>query len=253
MKRLIIILLGLCVSFSLFACSGKQPVGSLTEISYDTCETLFESESTFMLVVSQTTCEECKAYKELLKEYVSTNKIDIVYIEADKDTEAFQTLWDKRFPSVENTPTTMVVVNGVIKDSVVGALNEEQVSLLLERNNVFCGSLSEISYEKADAWFKSEKDFIFIISQTTCETCSAYKKHLLEYIKELPVDFVYIEADRDFDTFESLLWDVYFPEVEDTPTTCVVKDGKIVDSVVGDLTVEQLKIFFERNDVEVTS
>jgi hypothetical protein len=69
----------------------------------------------------------------------------------------------------------------------------------------------------------------------------------------LPVDFVYIEADRDFDTFESLLWDVYFPEVEDTPTTCVVKDGKIVDSVVGDLTVEQLKIFFERNDVEVTS
>lgn len=253
MKKLIMILLGLCVSFSLFACSGKQPVGSLTEISYDTCETLFESESTFMLVVSQTTCEECKAYKEILKEYVSNNKVDIVYIEADKDMNAFETLWDKCFPDVENTPTTMVVVNGIIKDSVVGALNEEQVSLLLERNNVSYGSLSEISYEKADAWFKAEKDFIFIVSQTTCNMCSSYKKHVLEYIKELPVDIVYIEADRDFDAFESLLWDVYFPEVEDTPTTCVVKDGKIVDSVVGDLTVEQLKIFFERNDVEVTS
>lgn len=252
MKKLMLILLGLCVSFSLFACNDKKILGSFEEISYEVCESLFESESTFMLVVSQTTCEECKAYKEVLKEYISKYKVNIVYIEADKDRDAFEQLWDKRFPDVENTPTTMMAVNGVIKDSVVGALNEEQVSLLLERNNVFCGSLSEISYEKADAWFKAEKDFVFIVSQTTCKTCSAYKQHLLEYIKEIPVDFVYIEADRDFDTFESLLWDVYFPEVEDTPTTCIVKDGKIVDFVVGDLTVEQLKIFFERNDVEVT-
>jgi hypothetical protein len=158
-------------------------------------------------------------------------------------------LWDSRFPDVEDTPTTMVVVNGVIRDSVVGNLTSEQVDLLLKRSNIAYGSLSELSYAKTAEWFDEKRDFVLIVSQTTCTVCSSYKKYLLEYIKELPIDFVYIEADRDYDTFKETLWDVYFPEIEDTPSTCIVKDGELVDFVVGDLELQQLIKLFERNGV----
>ena len=241
MKKILIVLLGLCISFSLFGCVNKQKsLGSFEEITYETCDALFESDATFLLVISQTTCDMCREYKAMLNEYVKENKINIVYI---------QTLWDSRFPDVEDTPTTMVVVNGVIRDSVVGNLNAEQLELLLKRNKVYYGSLSEISYPMAVEWFEKDKDFVFIVSQTTCTVCASYKEHLLEVIKELPIDFVYVEANRDYDTFKETLWDVYFPAVEDTPTTCIVKNGEVVDFVVGDLSIQQLVKLFDRNGV----
>ena len=250
MKKLFVILLGLCVSFSLFGCTrGKNNVGSFNEISYEVCDAMFENDETFILVISQTMCEMCQEYKEVLTSFVKENKVDIVYVEADKNMDDFQLLLETRFPNVEETPTTLVVVNGVVRDTVVGTLTAEQISLLMNRNKISYGSLSELSYDKTAEWFDEEKDFIMIVSQTTCHICAGYKDHLLEYIDDLSVDFVYIEADRDFDAFQSKLWDVYFPEVEETPSTCIVKDGKIVDFVVGDLSLEQVKKLLGRNGV----
>ena len=250
MKRLIVILLGLCISFSLFGCTGGQKsLGSFKEISYDTCEAMFESDVTFVLVISQTECSNCKEYKEMLTSFTKENKVNIVYIEADKDLDAFQTLLEKRFPKVEESPSTLMVVNGIVREVVSGKLVEEQLEVLLTRNRIAYGSVSELSYEKAAQWFESEKEFVRVVSQTSCHVCASYKENLVDYVTELGVDFVYIEADRDFDTFQNKLWDVYFPEVEETPATCIVKGGEVVDSVVGDLSFEQVKKLLSRNGV----
>ena len=250
MKRLMIILLGLCISFSLFGCTGgRKSLGSFKEISYDTCDAMFDSDSTFILVISQTECEMCKEYKEMLTAFTKENKVNIVYIEADKDLDAFQTLLEKRFPEVDESPSTLMVVNGIVREVVAGKLGKEQLEVLLTRNRIAYGSVSELSYEKAAQWFDGQKDFVMVISQTTCHVCASYKENLLNYVNELNVDFVYIEADRDFDAFQSNLWDVYFPEVEETPSTCIVKGGEVVDFVVGDLSFEQVKKLLSRNGV----
>ena len=250
MKRLLIILLGLCISFSLIGCTGGQKsLGSFKEISYDTCEAMFENDETFILVISQTECENCKEYKEMLTSFTKVNKVNIVYVEADKDLDAFQELLEKRFPEVDESPSTIMVVNGIVREIVSGKLGAEQLAVLLTRNRIAYGSVSELSYEKAGQWFEKEKDFVMVISQTTCHVCASYKEHLLDYVAELNVDFVYVEADRDFDAFQNDLWDVYFPEVEETPSTCIVKGGEVVDFVVGDLSFEQVKKLLSRNGV----
>lgn len=251
MKKTFLAIIAICFALSLFGCGSDKAVGSFTEISYDACQEMFENEETFIMIVSQTTCEMCKQYKETIKEYVKNNKVNIVYLEADKDIDAFEAIWGVYFPEVDETPTTMLVVNGVVEDMVVGTLNADQISLLLKRNDMGLGSLSEISYEKAKEWFEEDRSFVLMVSQTTCPVCKEYKESLREFIKNYDLNMVYVEADRDLDAFDSLIWNDYLPDVSDTPTTCIVKNGEVIDSVVGALEEEQLLALLERHDVFV--
>lgn len=240
----------LCMVLSLFGCDNKNEVlGSFEEITYVECQQMFENEETFILVISQTTCSMCKEYKETINAYIQEYNVDIVYVEADRDQATFNDLWDTCFPDVTDTPTTLIVVNGEIKASVIGSLDADQISLLLKRNSMGAGSVSEVSNEKLQKWFENGKSFVMVVSQTTCPVCQAYKETLKEYVKENALDVVVVEADRDFETFQTVLWDVYFPDVEDTPSTCVVKDGVVQECIVGDLDSEQMQKFLSRNDV----
>ena len=113
------------------------------------------------------------------------------------------------------------------------------------------GQVLEVPAVDIQEMFDQKEDFVFFVAQTTCPHCEVFFETLDEYLPNNSVTIYYVEADDpiNHDTFD-YIWDTYFPDVSNTPTTLLVRDGEIIDSEVGDLTAEELDDFFDRNDWE---
>ena len=106
------------------------------------------------------------------------------------------------------------------------------------------GKRVEITAEALKNKFDAKESFIFIVAQTTCENCAQYFEYLDEYMKNHALTVYVVEADAPVneETFDPV-WDAYFPEVERTPTTVVVKDGVILENpkpAVGYLKTDEI-------------
>ncbi|MBQ7892076.1 MAG: thioredoxin family protein [Erysipelotrichaceae bacterium] len=114
------------------------------------------------------------------------------------------------------------------------------------------GSLTEISMQTFQEQVDSKETFIVLFSQTTCSFCKAYKETLKDYMKEHPLDVVYIEVDKEenTDAFDLLLEDK-LDKLEYLPATVYVKDGEVVDFCEGELMPEQIEIWLYRNGIEL--
>ncbi|MBR5795355.1 MAG: thioredoxin family protein [Erysipelotrichaceae bacterium] len=123
--------------FVLFGCMN-QPVGSLTEISMQTFQEQVDNKETFIVLFSQTTCSFCKAYKEILKDYMKEHPLNVVYIEVDKEenTDAFDFLLEDELDRLEYLPATVYVKDGEVVDFCEGELMPEQIEIWLYRNGI---------------------------------------------------------------------------------------------------------------------
>lgn len=72
-----------------FACevTSDDEYENLGEITYDQYQCLYDSEEPFALILAQTTCSYCLAYKPIIDEYVGDNNLPIYIVEIDQLTE----------------------------------------------------------------------------------------------------------------------------------------------------------------------
>ena len=91
---------------------------------------------------------------------------------------------------------------------------------------------------------KSEDQYTFVLGNENCAGCITYKEYLkeLENIEGVKLDYIDIQVEKSADV-QNLLVDVLGVDVSQgfvTPTTYFVKDGKLVDYIVGVLSPEDL-------------
>lgn len=85
--------------------------------------------------------------------------------------------------------------------------------------------------------------YVFILGDDTCSGCIMLKNNLKELVAEENVQLDYIDLLREpQENVEKLLEDLDYDISEglSTPTTFIIENGKIVDTVIGPVEVEDL-------------
>lgn len=85
----------------------------------------------------------------------------------------------------------------------------------------------EINFNKLQKKVTNEEDFILFIGSETCSHCSKYKKTINRVIEDYKIYVYYIDISKLEDSEYAYL-NSHFP-FSGTPTTLVVKDGKIYE------------------------
>jgi len=115
MKRSTIVLIiisaiavGLIIYLSIINNNKKE---YFNELDLDDVIEKVDNKETFVLLLSQTTCSHCMAYKPKLQEVANKYEIMVFYLEVDllSDDEKKEL---KKYFSYEGTPTTIFVING---------------------------------------------------------------------------------------------------------------------------------------------
>ncbi len=99
-----------------FACNAKadEEFSNLAKLDYKTYQCLYDSDETFTLVITQSTCGYCEQYKPVINEYAGKHNIPVYYLEIDTmDSQDSQAAISSLSYFEENpewgTPTTLAV------------------------------------------------------------------------------------------------------------------------------------------------
>lgn len=115
-----------------FACdvTPNEEYENLGMVTIDQYKCLLESEKPFALVVSQTTCGYCKAFKPIINEYVGKNNIPLYVIEinelSDSDRQEFlSSLSYFEENQSWGTPLTLGIENKEVVTQIGGFTEDE--------------------------------------------------------------------------------------------------------------------------------
>ena len=139
--KVMLVVLLVFSSLMLTSCDKSEPKsGSLTEITATQCYDKMVAKDTFILFVGQLSCPHCEDYIEILNKYMEDHALHVYLVEADREENREDGSMDKLlidyFPTLEYTPTTYYIVDGVVVDEVVNVMNSSQISEWLKRNNI---------------------------------------------------------------------------------------------------------------------
>ncbi len=114
------ILISILLIVSIFALSGCGPK-TYDQIDYQTLKKMVSNKEDFVLILGQTTCSACAAYKITINELVKNTGLDIKYIDIDVLDEKEHDYVMEHF-YLDATPVTAFVKNGeeVREDRITG-------------------------------------------------------------------------------------------------------------------------------------
>lgn len=97
--------------------------GKLEKITVEEMQQKVEAKETFVVVFTQSWCGHCKAFVEMLDDYLPTHNVTVYDVVLDEDPIKEQTvkldMIRKTFPDMNATPALYYVVDGVQKDELV--------------------------------------------------------------------------------------------------------------------------------------
>ena len=96
-----------------------------TAIDYKDYKKLMDTKTSFMLVIGQEQCSACNRYSEALKQVRKDYGIRMYYLNFDKYAKEL-----KEITTVQ--PTTLFVIDGVIKEKVEGNSAYQNLKLVLD-------------------------------------------------------------------------------------------------------------------------
>ncbi len=119
-----------------------------------------------------------------------------------------------------------------------------------KKNETIAGSITEVTAQDLIDKFENNETFFFFVAQTTCPHCKEYIEFFNSYVQDNALNMYYVEADASENegTFDTLM-KTYIPDVDETPTTYFVKEGKVIDSVEGDMKKDAFNTWLTRLDV----
>jgi thiol-disulfide isomerase/thioredoxin len=111
----------------------QDSYSNIEKISFDTFKKMIDEKRSFVIVISQTYCSHCIAYKPVFNDVLKRNKIngyelDLLTI-AQEDYEEFNNLLD-----VTGTPTAIIYVDGIAQKEVLeGNLSASEINNYLKK------------------------------------------------------------------------------------------------------------------------
>ncbi len=121
-----VLLIGI-VSFLLFYNSN---VG-LHKLNYDKLSEMIDNKETFALCISRTTCSHCDDYKPKLETFAKDNKLNIYYIDIDKESKENQEKFNDLISFNGETPVTVFIKNGseeTTANRISGNVSESRIT-----------------------------------------------------------------------------------------------------------------------------
>ncbi len=101
----------------------------------------------------------------------------------------------------------------------------------------------EINVEKFYELYKSSDKFVLILGRPDCVHCENFKPVIKKYAKERNIRVYYMDVynimdESDFD----FIWGLV--NQEETPAMGVIENQQLIDSVSGEMTSEELDLWF---------
>ncbi|MGB4985597.1 MAG: thioredoxin family protein [Erysipelotrichaceae bacterium] len=118
-------------------------------------------------------------------------------------------------------------------------------------NSKVSGELRKTTAESIIEKFENKETFVFYFSTSFCHACEDYKPVVKEFMESHNFVFNYIVADEDDQAKVDYLIKKYIPNLEYTPSSYYVKEGKIVNEEVGSLTKEEIAEFVKEYETSL--
>lgn len=116
--------------------ASDSSYSNILTVKLDKVRKMIEDKESFVLLISQTYCSHCIAYKPVYNEVMSMNDLlgydlDIATL-SEADFNKFKALFD-----VSSTPTTLVFVNGEQQEEIkIGTLTKEDLTTYLKKYKI---------------------------------------------------------------------------------------------------------------------
>ena len=139
-KKRIMILFCICVVVLIAAVIIDKNYNKeyFIELNYQQVLNKFEKKDSFVLCLSQTSCEHCAKFKPRLQEVANEYKKEIYYVETDLFTEE-QSEAFKKLIAFSGTPTTVFITEGEEKTAanrINGEVSTEKIVKKLKNNGI---------------------------------------------------------------------------------------------------------------------
>lgn len=221
----------------------------------------FAGSENKLVMIGRDNCSWCKLFKPILDSFVDEYDMDYVYVNTNKltDSSLKKLLNDINVSSDEfGTPLTLVVKNNTVVDKLTGFTDESELFEFLKKFDFISSDaklkISYVDYSGYKKLIKSDETSILVVGQTTCSHCIGVKPILKKLIDDNGVKINFIEINKLSDE-ERVKFDKFLDPIKDengsygTPTTVIIKNGKIVDSVAGALDYDGFVEFFKKNNL----
>lgn len=126
MKRMMCIFTCLCLLLVSGCSSGyerDERAGKVEKITVEQMQEKIENKDTFVLVFTQSWCEHCKLFKEMLDEYLPTHNVIVYDVVLDEDPIESQeeklAIIRETFPKMNATPELYYVKDGVKEEQLI--------------------------------------------------------------------------------------------------------------------------------------
>lgn len=137
-KILILVIICLIILIGAFIADRFLAKSYLVEIKYDDVIEKLDNKESFVLLISQTTCNHCNTYKPKLKSVAKKHECFIYYIDVDLlDEDKYEDLNKRISFKTSGTPLTIFFKNGeetTVANRIVGAESKEVVENKLKSN-----------------------------------------------------------------------------------------------------------------------
>ena len=265
-NRRIFWILGLIVLFVLLMVAANISSSKKSKDVVEDVKTLLNSETAKAIYLYRESDDENKdcgwcrlnAYnmKVMVKEYgfeyygINTNDL------SSADLDAILSIL-----KVEDfgTPYLTVVKGGEVVDTLNGVVGFDEFFKFLKTNKLIASDaklyLNYISYSDYKKLIKSDSNEVIVLATTSCTYCLAEQQVLIDVAKETgaKINIFYLNKnlteEKVYNEFMSSL--TWFSENTKwgTPTTLVVKNGKVVNTLDGYREAEAIKTFYKDNGI----
>lgn len=117
---------------SKFACDVKpsEEYENLGELTYEQYNCLYESDETFAVILSQTTCSHCINFKPVINKYAGDNNISLYFIEVNELEQEEMSALQSSLSYFDNneswgTPLTLGIKNKEVIAEMSGEVSDE--------------------------------------------------------------------------------------------------------------------------------
>lgn len=218
-------------------------------------------ESTKAIYIEKTGCSYCELNQtniDGMKDNYGVQFIDINLSDLnDKNMNELKALLKLKELS---TPTLVIVGNNEVKETSIGLTSYSGLFKILQKHSLVNENqkliLNYVDYNNYKNLIKSKEPQIIVLAASTCHYCLS-EHPILEKIateKKLKINYMYLdenfgtEADKTkYAEFQkSMTW---FSENSNwgTPTTLIVKEGKVLNALSGYHSYEDVVKFFTDN------
>jgi len=132
-KKKVIILVSIClvILVGAFVADRFLSKSYFNEIQYKEIINKIENDESFVVLISQTTCNHCASFKPKMERVANKHKLDVYFVEVDLLTDEERAEF-KKYINFDGTPVTVFIKNGE-ETSIATRIEGDKKSDVIEK------------------------------------------------------------------------------------------------------------------------